>query len=292
VRELALMRASRHAPDGLVHRCHDCPIHDAAHVLNLHRSNALADDRYEVLHRGHSDDHLCVNELDRRDVAHRFADALNGHRNCVDDHHHDEDDLDANRDHQNDRLLTDDPMKDVHDRLDDHRHYVDATDDLDDHQNDHELVDGHHHDAGDLDDRNQNCVRDSDGRHRHVDDLDANRDRQTCHLPMVDQMTDGPNLGDPKTDDRDRLDGHRHSADDLDGHHHDADDLDDQNQNCAGDLDGHLRCVDVTDGHRRGADGKVVNRHDEGLWLQRHLGVLDGLNHYLVLGDADRFCLV
>jgi hypothetical protein len=36
----------------------------------------------------------------------------------------------------------------------------------------------------------------------------------------------------------------------------------------------------------------VVNRHDEGLLLQRHLGVLDGLNHYLVLGDADRFCLV
>jgi hypothetical protein len=261
-------------------------------VLNLHRSNALAGDHCAVLHRGHSDDHLCVTELHRHDAAHLIVDALDGHRNCVDDHHHDEDDLDANRDHQNDRLLTDDPMKDVHDRLDDHRHYVDATDDLDDHQNDHELVDGHHHDAGDLDDRNQNCVRDSDGRHRHVDDLDANRDRQTCHLPMVDQMTDGPNLGDPKTDDRDRLDGHRHSADDLDGHHHDADDLDDQNQNCAGDLDGHLRCVDVTDGHRRGADGKVVNRHDEGLWLQRHLGVLDGLNHYLVLGDADRFCLV
>jgi hypothetical protein len=39
-------------------------------------------------------------------------------------------------------------------------------------------------------------------------------------------------------------------------------------------------------------DEKVVNRHDEGLWLQRHLGVLDGLNHYLVLGDGDRFCLV
>jgi hypothetical protein len=50
--------------------------------------------------------------------------------------------------------------------------------------------------------------------------------------------------------------------------------------------------VDVKDGRHRDADGKVVNRHDEGLWLQRHLGVLDGLNHYLVLGDADRFCLV
>jgi hypothetical protein len=46
------------------------------------------------------------------------------------------------------------------------------------------------------------------------------------------------------------------------------------------------------DGRRRGVVGKVVNRHDEGLWLQRHLGELDGLNHYLVLGDADRFCLV
>jgi hypothetical protein len=209
----------------LVHRCHDCPIHDAVHVLNLHRSNALADDRYAVLHRGHSDDHLCVTELHRHDAAHLIVDALDGHRNCVrdsDDHHRHVDDLDANRDRRNDHQTTDDqnlgdPMKDVHDRLDDHRRYVDATDDLDDHQNDHELVDGHHHDA---------------------------------------------------------------------------DDLDDQNQNCAGDLDGHLRCVDVTDGHRRGANGKVVNRHDEGLWLLRHLGVLDGLNHYLVLGDADRFCLV
>jgi hypothetical protein len=57
-------------------------------------------------------------------------------------------------------------------------------------------------------------------------------------------------------------------------------------------LDGHHHYVDVKDGHRRVADGKVVNRHDEGLWLQRHLGELDGLNHYLVLGDADRFCLV
>jgi hypothetical protein len=50
--------------------------------------------------------------------------------------------------------------------------------------------------------------------------------------------------------------------------------------------------VDVKDDRRHCADGMVVNRHDEGLWLQRHLGVLDGLNHYLVLGDADRFCLV
>jgi hypothetical protein len=48
---------------------------------------------------------------------------------------------------------------------------------------------------------------------------------------------------------------------------------------------------DLGDRHRD-VDGRVVNRHDEGLWLQRHLGELDGLNHYLVLGDADRFCLV
>jgi hypothetical protein len=297
VRELALMRASRHAPNGLVHRCHDCPIHDAVHVLNLHRSNALADDRYAVLHRGHSDDHLCVTELDRRDVAHRFADALDDHRNCVDDHHHDADDLDANRDHRNDHqtkddLNSDDLMTDDHDRLDDHHHCVDVTDDLDDHRIDRVLVDGHHHDADATDDRNQNCVRDLDDHHRHVDDLDANRDRQTCHLLKDDQMMDDPNLGVLMTDGRDRLDGHRHFVD-VTG---------DRNQNCAGDLDGHHCCADVTgdhlrcagdlDGHHRDVDGKVVNRHDEGLWLQRHLGELDGLNHYLVLGDADRFCLV
>ena len=70
--------------------------------------------------------------------------------------------------------------------------------------------------------------------------------------------------------------------DDLDGHRHGADVLGGRSQNCVGDLDG----------RHRGVDGKVVNRHDEGLWLQRHLGELDGLNHYLVLGDADRFCLV
>ena len=69
--------------------------------------------------------------------------------------------------------------------------------------------------------------------------------------------------------------------DDLDGRHHDA-----------GDLDDLLRYVgDLGDRHHD-ADGRVVNRHDEGLWLQHHLGELDGLNHYLVLGDADRFCLV
>jgi hypothetical protein len=287
VQELALMRASRHAPNGLVHRCRDYPIHDVVHVLNLHHSNALAGDHCVVLHRDHCVVHQCGNEPDRHDAAHRFVDALDDHRNCVDDHHHDADDLDANRDHQTDRLLTDDlnsddPMKDDHDRLDDHHHCVDVTDDLDDHRSDHVLVDGHHHDADDLDDRNQNCVRDSDGRHRHVDDLDANRDRQTCHLLKDDQMMD----------DRDRLDGHRHFVDVTA----------DRNQNCAGDLDGHhccadvtgghLRCVDDLDDHHRDVDGKVVNRHDEGLWLQRHLGELDGLNHYLVLGDADRFCLV
>jgi hypothetical protein len=60
-------------------------------------------------------------------------------------------------------------------------------------------------------------------------------------------------------------------VDDVDGRHHDAGDLGDRHHD---------------------ADGRVVNRHDEGLWLQRHLGELDGLNHYLVLGDADHFCLV
>ena len=83
-------------------------------------------------------------------------------------------------------------------------------------------------------------------------------------------------------DGRDRLDDHHHVEDDLDGHHHDEDVPDGRSQNYADDLDG----------RRRGVDGKIVNRHDEGLWLQRHLGELDGLNHYLVLGDADRFCLV
>jgi hypothetical protein len=78
----------------------------------------------------------------------------------------------------------------------------------------------------------------------------------------------------------------------LDDHHRYAGATGDRYRNFLDDLDGHRHCVDVKDGHHRGADGKVVNRHDEGLWLQRHLGVLDGLNHYLVLGDADRFCLV
>jgi len=136
-------------------------------------------------------------------------------------------------------------------------------------------------------------VRDLDDHHRHVDDLDANRDLQTCHL-LKDVLNSGDQMmDDPMTDDRDRLDDHRHDVDvlddrsqncvdDLDGHHHDADVPDGQSQNYEDDLDG----------RRRGVDGKVVNRHDEGLWLQRHLGELDGLNHYLVLGDADRFCLV
>jgi hypothetical protein len=115
-------------------------------------------------------------------------------------------------------------------------------------------------------------------------------------------MMDDPNLDGPMMDDHDRLDDHhryagatgdryRNFLDDLDDRHCYADDLD-GHRCCADDLDGHRHCVDVKDGHHRGADGKVVNRHDEGLWLQRHLGVLDGLNHYLVLGDADRFCLV
>ena len=146
------MRAFRHAPNGLVHRCHDCPIHDAVHVLNLHRSNALADDRYAVLHRGHSDDHLCVNELHRHDVAHLTVDALDGHRSCVrdlGDHHRHVDDLDANRDRRNDHQMMDDPktddqMMDDRDRLDDRHRYADVTDDLDDLRNGHVLVDDHH----------------------------------------------------------------------------------------------------------------------------------------------------
>jgi hypothetical protein len=275
----------------LEHRCYDCPIHDAVLVLNLRPSNALVGDRYAVLHRDHCDGHLCANELDRRDAAHRFEDVLDDHQNCVcdsDGHHRHVDDLDANRD-----LQSDHQMKDDHDRLDGRHHDADATDDLGDLRNDHVLVDDHHRDAGATDDRNRNCVRDLDGHHRHVDDLDANRDQQTCHLPMDDQMMDDRNLGDLMTDDHDR----------LDDHHRDAGVLDDQSQNCADDLDGrhhdagatddrNRNYVDDLDGRRRGVDGKVVNRHDEGLWLQRHLGELDGLNHYLVLGDADRFCLV
>ena len=104
-------------------------------------------------------------------------------------------------------------------------------------------------------------------------------------------------------DDHGLLDDHRHCVDatddlnqncvdDLDDHHRCVDATDDLNQNCVDDLDGHHHCADEPDGHRHCVDGKVANRHDEGLWLQRHLGVLDGLNHYLVLGDGDRFCLV
>jgi hypothetical protein len=105
-------------------------------------------------------------------------------------------------------------------------------------------------------------------------------------------MMDDPNLDGPMMDDHDRLDDHhRYAGATGDRYRNFLDDLDDRHC-CADDLDGHRHCVDVKDGHHRGADGKVVNRHDEGLWLQRHLGVLDGLNHYLVLGDADRFCLV
>ena len=135
-------------------------------------------------------------------------------------------------------------------------------------------------------------MRDLDGHHRHVDDLDANRDRQTCHQLLDVQSLDDPKTDDQMMDDRDRLDDH-HRCEDATGdrYRNFLDDLDGR-RCCADDLGDHRYYVDVTDGHRRGADGKVVNRHDEGLWLQRHLGVLDGLNHYLVLGDADRFCLV
>jgi hypothetical protein len=144
------------------------------------------------------------------------------------------------------------------------------------------LADDHHRCADATDDLNQNCVRDLDDHHHHVGDLDANRDLQTCHQPMDGQMMGDPKLDDQMTDDRGL----------LDDHHCCADATDDLNQNCVDDLDGHHHCADEPDGHRHCVDGKVANRHDEGLWLQRHLGVLDGLNHYLVLGDADRFCLV
>jgi hypothetical protein len=284
----------------LAHHCHDYPIHDVVHVLNLRHSNALADDRYAVLHRGHSDGHLCVNELHRHDVEHPTADVLDDHRNCVrdlDGRHRHVDDLDANRDRRNDHQTTDDQNSgdqkmDDRDRLDDRHRYADVTDDLGDLRNGHVLVDDHHHDADATDDLNRNCARDLVGRHRHVGDLDANRDHQNDH-----QTTDDPNLGDQMMDDQMMDDRDR-----LDDHHRCADATDDLNRNCVDDLVGRQHCadatddhrysVDVTDGHRRGADGMVVNRHDEGLWLQRHLGVLDGLNHYLVLGDADRFCLV
>jgi hypothetical protein len=269
----------------LERRCYDCPIHDAVLVLNLRPSNALVGDRCAVLHRDRFDGHLCVNELDRRDAAHRFEGVLDDHQNCVPDsdgHHHDADVTDDLGDLRNDHAF-----------VDDRHHDAGATDDLGDLRNDHALLDDHHHDAGATDDQNRNCVRDLGGHHRYVDDLDANRDRQTCHLPMDDQMMDVQNLGDPMTDVHDR----------LDGHHHGADAKNDQSQNCADDSDGRRRgadakddrnrnCVDDLDRRRRGVVGKVVNRHDEGLGLQRHLGVLDGLNHYLVLGDADRFCLV
>ena len=188
------MHAFRRAPNGLVHRCHDYPIHGVALELIPRPSNALAHDRCVVLHRDHCACHPCVNELDPHDAAHLFADVPDDHQNSVDDHHHDADDLDANRDPQTCRLKTDDLTK------------------------------------GDL-------------------------------------ILDGQTM-----DDRDP----------QDGRHRDADAPDGQSRNCVADLDGHHRVV----------VGKVVNRHDEGLWLQRHLGELDGLNHYLVLGDADRFCLV
>jgi hypothetical protein len=289
----------------LAHRCHGFPIHDVAHELSLHHSSVLADDRYAVLHRGHSDDHLCVNELHRHDAVHLTADALDDHRNCVrdlDGRHHHVDDLDANRDHRNGHQMMDDPNLDDHGLLDDHHRYADVMDDLGDHRNDLALVDDHHRCADATDDLNQNCVRDLDGRHHHVDDLDANHDLQTCRQLMDVQMMDDPNLDDPMTDDRDRLDDHLHCADATDDLNQNCvDDLDDRrccvgatdgHHHCADDLDDHLHYEDVPDGHHHCVVEKVVNRHDEGLWLQRHLGVLDGLNHYLVLGDGDRFCLV
>jgi hypothetical protein len=289
----------------LARRCHGFPIHDVAHELNLHRSNVLADDRYAVLHRGHSDGHLYVNELHRRDVVHLTADALDDHRNCVrdlDGRHRHVGDLDANRDHRSDHQMMDDPNLGDHDRLDDHHRCADVTDDLDDHRNDHVLVDDHHRYADATDDLNQNYVDDLDGRHHHVGDLDANHDLQTCHQQTDDPMKDDLNLDDQMMDDHDRLDDHHRCADATDDLNQNCvDDLDDRrcyvgatdgHHHCADDLGDHHHYEDVPDGHRHCVDGKVVNRHDEGLLLQRHLGVLDGLNHYLVLGDGDRFCLV
>ena len=274
-------------------------------IRDSRHSNALVDDRCAELHRGHSDDRLYVNELHRHDAEHPTADALDDHRNCVrdlDDHHRHVDDLDANRDHQNGHQMMDDPNLGGHDRLDDHHHCADVKGDLDDHRNDHVLVDDHHRCADATDDLNQNYVRDLDGRHRCVDDLDANRDLQTCHQQMDDLLKGGPNLDDQMTDDRDRLDDHLHCADATDDLNQNCvDDLDgrrccagatDGHHHCADDLDDHLHYEVVPDGHHHCVDEKVVNRHDEGLWLQRHLGALDGLNHYLVLGDGDRFCLV
>jgi len=145
-------------------------------------------------------------------------------------------------------------------------------------------------------------VRDLDDHHRHEDDLDANRDLQTCHQLKDDPKTDDPNLDDQLTDGRGRQNDHHRCADATDDLNQNyVDDLVDRryyvgatdgHHCCADDLDDRHHCADATDGRRHCEDEKVVNRHDEGLWLQRHLGVLDGLNHYLVLGDGDRFCLV
>jgi hypothetical protein len=293
VQALVLMLAFHRAPNESEHRYHDFPTLYVEHEWILHLSNALPDDHYVARHRDRNDDRRCVNELDQLDAAHQFADALDDHQNCVDGHHRDADDLDAHHDHQSDHHLPDD-----HDLLDDHhrdadvtddlnRRYVDDLDALDGRQNDHAWPGDHHRDADVTDGLNQNCVRDLDDRHRYADDLDGHRDRQICHLTKDDLRLD-----DLTTDDHDLLVDHHRCADvtdglnqncvdDLDGRHHDA-----------GDLDDHLRYVgDLGDRHRD-VDGRVVNRHDEGLWLQRHLGELDGLNHYLVLGDADRFCLV
>jgi hypothetical protein len=261
---LVLMHASRHALNGLGHRYRDYPTHGAEHEWILRLSNVLAGDHCAVLHRDRNDGRRYETELDLRDAAHLFADVLDGHQNYVDDHHHDADDLDAHRDHRIDHQMAGDLNLGDRDRLD-----------------------GHHHDAGATDDPNQNYARDLDDHHRYGDDLDAHHDRRICHL-----MTDDPLPGGQKMDDHDR----------LDDHHHDAGAMDDPNQNCVDDLDGHHHDADATgdprhhvgdlDDRHLDADGRVVNRHDEGLGLQHHLGELDGLNHYLVLGDADRFCLV
>ncbi|MDP4714144.1 MAG: hypothetical protein NWS27_07950 [Ilumatobacteraceae bacterium] len=287
------MLVFRHAPNESEHRYHDFPILCVGREWSLHLSNALPDDRYAVLHRDRNDDRRCVTEPDLLDAAHQFADVLDDHQNCVDGHHRGADDLDAHHDHRSDHHLLDD-----RDLLDDHRHdaddlgglsrrFVDDLDALDGRQNDHAWPDDHHRDADATDDQSQNCVHDLDDRHRYADGLDGHRDQQICHL-----KSDDLRLDDLTTDDHDLLVDHHRCVDEPDGLNQNCvDDLDGRHRD-AGDLDDHLRYVgDLGDRHRD-VDGRVVNRHDEGLWLQRHLGELDGLNHYLVLGDADRFCLV
>ena len=129
---------------------------------------------------------------------------------------------------------------------------------------DHDLPDDHHHDADapDVPADHQSDHVWLDDHHHDEGAQDASRDPKIFRQKKVD----------PMTDDHDLPDDHRRDEDATDG----------QSQNCVNDLGD----------HHRGADGKVANHHDEGHALQMPWGDLNGLNHYLVLGDADRFCLV